>query len=58
MLPMAVLNLVTTGVWHFMASGPLRWIVCAVMVVVPYVLLGRGLMQSKKLERRLYRFAE
>jgi NADH-quinone oxidoreductase subunit H len=58
MLPMALLNLVTTAVWHFMASGPSRWIVCAVMVVVPYVLLGRGMMQSKKLARRVYRFAE
>jgi len=58
MLPMALLNLVTTGVWRFMPPGLFRWLVCAVMVVVPYVLLGRGLMQSKKLEKRVYRFAE
>jgi NADH-quinone oxidoreductase subunit H len=58
MLPMALLNLVTTGVWRFMPLGLSRWLVCAVMVVVPYVLLGRGLMQSKKLEKRVYRFAE
>jgi NADH-quinone oxidoreductase subunit H len=58
MLPMALLNLITTGVWHFMPLGPSRWIVCVVMVVVPYVLLGRGMMQSKKLEKRVYRFAE
>jgi len=41
-----------------MPPGLFRWLVCAVMVVVPYVLLGRGLMQSKKLEKRVYRFAE
>jgi NADH-quinone oxidoreductase subunit H len=58
MLPMALLNLVTTGVWRFMPSGLSRWLVCAVMVVVPYVLLGRGLMESKKLKKRVYRFAE
>jgi NADH-quinone oxidoreductase subunit H len=58
MLPMALLNLVTAGFWHFMSSGPLRWLVCTILVVVPYILLGRGLMQSKKLERRVYRFAE
>ena len=58
MLPMALLNLVTTGVWRFMPPGVSRWLVCAVMVVVPYVLLVRGLMQSKKLEKRVYRFAE
>lgn len=58
MLPMSLINLVTAGVWHFMPLGPLRWIFCSILVIVPYVLLGRGLMQSKKLERRVYRFAE
>jgi NADH-quinone oxidoreductase subunit H len=58
MLPMALINLVTVGVWHFMPAGILRWPVCAAMVVVPYVLLGRGLIRSNKLEKRVYRFAE
>jgi NADH-quinone oxidoreductase subunit H len=58
MLPMALLNLITAGIWHFMPSGLLRWGVCVILVVVPYVLLGRGLMQSQKLEKRVYRFAE
>jgi NADH-quinone oxidoreductase subunit H len=58
MLPMAMLNLVTAGVWHFLPPGAFRWLVCAVLVVVPYLLLGRALMQSKKLEMRIYRFAE
>jgi NADH-quinone oxidoreductase subunit H len=58
MLPMALLNLFTAGVWHFMPSGLLRWVVCVLLIVVPYVLLGRGLMQSQKLEKRIYRFAE
>jgi NADH-quinone oxidoreductase subunit H len=58
MLPMALLNLVTTGVWHFLPQGILRWLVCSLLVVVPYVLLGRGLMQGWKLEKREYRFAE
>ena len=58
MLPMALINLVTVGVWEFLPHGVLRWLVCSVMVVVPYVLLGRGLMQGWKVERRVYRFAE
>jgi NADH-quinone oxidoreductase subunit H len=58
MLPMTLLNLFTTGVWRFMPPGLPRWLVCAILVVVPYILLGRGLMQSKKLEKRIYRFAE
>jgi NADH-quinone oxidoreductase subunit H len=58
MLPMALFNLITVGVWHFMPGGILRWPVCAALVVVPYVLLGRGLIRSNKLEKRVYRFAE
>jgi NADH-quinone oxidoreductase subunit H len=58
MLPMALLNLVAAGVWRFMPSGPVRWLICAVLLVVPYILLGRGLMRSNKLEKRIYQFAE
>lgn len=58
MLPMALINLVTAGVWHFMSPGVLRWIVCSAMVVGPYILLGRALLPGKQLEKRVYRFAE
>jgi NADH-quinone oxidoreductase subunit H len=58
MLPMALLNLVTAGAWRFLPQGVLRWFVCSLMVVVPYILLGRGLTQGWKLEKRVYRFAE
>jgi NADH-quinone oxidoreductase subunit H len=58
MLPMTLLNLVTAGVWRFLPQGVLRWLVCCLLVVVPYTLLGRGLAQGWKLEKRVYRFAE
>jgi NADH-quinone oxidoreductase subunit H len=58
MLPMALLNLVTAGVWRFLPHGVERWLICGLFVVVPYVLLGRGLTQGWKLEKRVYRFAE
>jgi NADH-quinone oxidoreductase subunit H len=58
MLPMALLNLVNVGVWRFLSPGLSRWLVCAILVVVPYILLGRGLVQSKKLQKRVYRFAD
>ena len=58
MLPMALLNLVTVGVWFFLPQGVLRWLVCSLLVVVPYVLLGRGLTREWKLEKRVYRFAD
>src|SRR3984893_1325572 len=56
MLPMALLNLVNVGVWHFLPPGVSRWLVCAILIVIPYILLGRGLMQSGKVEKRIYRF--
>ena len=59
MLPMALLNLVTAGAWRFLPHGIMRWIVCSLLVVkIPYVLLGRGLTQGWKMEKRVYRFAE
>ena len=58
MLPMALINIITAAVWHFMPPGYQRWLVGAVLVLGPYVLLGRGLMEGKKLEKRTYQFAE
>lgn len=58
MLPMALLNLVTAGVWRFLPHGVERWLICSLLVVIPYVLLGRGLTRGWKLEKRVYRFAE
>ena len=58
MLPMALLNLVTAGAWRFLPHGVMRWVVCSLLVVVPYVLLGRGLAHGSKFEKRAYRFAE
>src|SRR6266851_1127451 len=58
MLPMGLLNLVNVGVWRFLPPGLSRWLVCAALIVGPYLLLGRGLMQSGKVKKRIYRFAE
>jgi len=58
MLPMALINIVTTAVWHFMPPGLGRWTVCALLVVGPYVLLGRALFEGKHLSKRTYRYAD
>jgi len=58
MLPMTLLNIFTAGVWHFMPSGFTRWLVCTSLLIVPCLLLSRGLKQRKKLQIRTYRFAE
>ncbi len=58
MLPMTLLNLLTAGIWHFMPTGFLRWLVCSALVVIPCILLSRGLKQKKKFQVRTYRFSE
>jgi NADH-quinone oxidoreductase subunit H len=64
MLPMALLNLLVAGVWHYTSAwdfaGALcgRWLLCAAMIAGPYVWLGRGLTGREKLTKRIYRFAD
>jgi len=58
MLPMTLLNLLTAGVWHFMPAGSLRLFICSAMVVVPCILLSRGLKHKKKFQVRTYHFSE
>jgi NADH-quinone oxidoreductase subunit H len=64
LLPLALLNLLVAAIWHYTAvwnfstSLIWRWLLCAVLIGVPYVALGRGLTGPKKLTKRVYRFAE
>jgi len=58
MLPMALINILAAGVWHFMEPGLARWAVCACIVFGSYVCLGRSLFVNKHLAKRTYRYAE
>jgi NADH-quinone oxidoreductase subunit H len=64
MLPLALLNLVVAAVWHYTGAWTFpsallwRWLLCGGMIFGPYTLLGRGLTGSKKLTKRIYRFAD
>jgi NADH-quinone oxidoreductase subunit H len=58
MLPMALINLLAVGVWHFMGPGFARWAVCFLLVLGPYIMLGRSLFEHKQLAKRTYRYAE
>ncbi len=58
MLPLALINILVAGIWHFMGAGGLRWVVCSVLIFGAYVVLGRGLMHNQKLGKRIYRYAE
>src|SRR2546421_4170077 len=42
MLPMALINLVTAGIWRFLEPGISRWLICSFLVLGPYIMLARG----------------
>lgn len=58
MLPMALINIVTAALWHWVSGAFTRWLVCGALALGSYWLLGRGLMQGRQLTKRTYRFAE
>jgi len=58
MLPLALINILTAGIWYYMAADWQRWLVCGAIGLGAYVLLGRGLMKNQKLGKRIYRYAE
>lgn len=57
-LPMALINMLVAGIWHFMPAGPLRWLVCTALLATPCVLLSLALKRKKRLQVRTYYFAE
>lgn len=67
MLPMSLIVIFSAGIWRFLpaaigGSGALglvvRWLVCALVIGAPYVTLARGLERGRRIEKRVYRFAE
>jgi NADH-quinone oxidoreductase subunit H len=64
LLPLALLNLLVTAVWHytsvwnFSTSLIWRWLLCGAMIFIPYAVLGRFLTGPMKSKKRIYRFAD
>jgi NADH-quinone oxidoreductase subunit H len=62
LLPLALINIFVAAIWHFSRSmqfsGALevRWLMCATVIVIPYVVLGRALGEKKPVKRQ-YTFA-
>ena len=62
LLPLALINIFVAAIWHFTRTlqftGALeiRWLMCAIVIGIPYFLLGRALSEQEPAERR-YRFA-
>jgi NADH-quinone oxidoreductase subunit H len=57
-LPMALINMLVAGIWHFMSAGPIRWLVCTALLAAPCLLLSLALKRKKRLQVRTYYFAE
>jgi NADH-quinone oxidoreductase subunit H len=58
MLPMALLNLLVTGVWRFLPVGVSRWLVCGFLLIGPYFVLSRALLQGRRIGARVYTYGE
>jgi NADH-quinone oxidoreductase subunit H len=58
MMPMALVNVVSAGLWHFLPPDLSRWLICSTLVAGCYVLLGRSLFEKQKLGPRTYRYAQ
>jgi NADH-quinone oxidoreductase subunit H len=58
MLPMALVDLLVAGLWHFIPAGLERWLICTGLVAGPYLLLARGLAAKMGIKKRTYRYAE
>jgi NADH-quinone oxidoreductase subunit H len=58
MLPMALINVLVAGIWHFTPPGMTRWFISAILVAGPYVVLVRGLVEHSRIAKRTYRYAD
>jgi NADH-quinone oxidoreductase subunit H len=56
LLPMSLINIVAVGIWHYMASKFLAWIVTAVLLLIAFLILSK-LSSKESLEKRVYRYA-
>jgi NADH-quinone oxidoreductase subunit H len=58
MLPMALINIVAAGIWKYASPGWGRWLLCATIVVVPYLLLSTSMAAARGVAKRTYRYAD
>jgi len=58
MLPMALINILAAGLWHFMPPGLVRWLVCSALLLGPYFALAQTLFAHRKIAKRTYRYAD
>jgi NADH-quinone oxidoreductase subunit H len=63
LVPLALINVFAavawwkSGAWQFPAALEVRWLLCASLLAIPYVWLGRSL-NGATLHQRQYSYAE
>jgi NADH-quinone oxidoreductase subunit H len=57
-LPLTLLNLFVTAMWHFMSDGWERWVICSAILLLAYVVMGRSGMHREHFGPRRYRYAD
>jgi len=57
LLPMALVNILAAGIWHYL-SFPLSLIVSASVLLIGFIALSRLAPTGTRLEKRVYRYAE
>ncbi len=67
MLPMTLFVILSAGIWRFLPASVagsdalgavVRWLVCALVILLPYLTLARTLESGRQIEKREYRFAD
>ena len=57
-LPLTLLNLFVTAMWHFMNDGWERWVICSAILILAYIVMGRSGMHREHFGPRRYRYAD
>ncbi|HEV2323800.1 MAG TPA: NADH-quinone oxidoreductase subunit NuoH [Terracidiphilus sp.] len=57
-LPLALLDLIVTAIWRFLGPGWEQWVVCSIILILAYVVMGRAAFAVKHIGPRRYRYAE
>jgi NADH-quinone oxidoreductase subunit H len=57
-LPLTLVNLLVTTLWHFLGAGWARWVICSILLVGVYVLMSQVELRKGGIGPRSYRYAE
>ena len=58
MLPMSFAAFLAAACWHYAGRGPFGWALSAVIVAIPYFLLGNNFTAKFAVTNRRYQFSE